>query len=203
MAYTVAQVLQIANVCQYLAADDEAKRTQQYAGFMRPGLSRLIYVVKSDVTWLNSYNPSSTTLPGRANYLFSLCAPYVGQALVIIGNSSSGTIVNPATGVFSTIQSVLLEFTVGVTSSPQVVNGVNVTLPSPGGNQITLPLSNVLNNSIAVVKDGAVLPIGATDRISFTPVYSLSSVILTLGPSGTTFQTNDQYIITGLQYIAL
>lgn len=202
-SYTVTQVLQIANVCQYLAADAEAKGGRTRNGFERPGLSRLIYIVKNCVNWLNTFNPSSTLLLGQSNYLFSLCQPYVGQALQIIGNSTAGTIVNPATGVFSTIQEVYLQFTVGVTSSPQLVNGVNVTLPNSGTNQIVLPLVNILNQSILVTKDGVPLPIGATDRISFTPIYTLSSVTITLGPSGTNFNTNDLFVISGLQYIAI
>jgi len=203
VAYTVAQVLQIANVCQYLAADDEVKKDFTSNGFTRPGLSRLIYMVKNDVSWLNTYNPASSSLTGRYNYLFSLCQPYVGRALQIIGSSSSGIIVNPATGVFSTIQEVYLQFIVGTTTSPQLVNGVNVTLPSAGTNQIILPLSNILNQSIAVTKDGVPLPISATDRVSFTPIYTLSSVTVTLAPAGVNFQNGDLYVISGLQYVAL
>lgn len=203
MAYTVVEVLQIADVCQFLAKDAESAGNIFRGKYERSGLSRLIYIVKSSVNWLNSYNPGSSTLSGKANYLLSLCQPFVGQALQILGNSTTGTIVNPATGVFSTIQMVLLEFTVGVTSSPQVVNGVNVTLPTAGTNQIVLPLANILNQSVFVTKDGVPLPIGATDRVSFTPVYTLSSVTITLGPSGTNFQTNDLFVISGLQYVTL
>lgn len=201
--YTTAEILQIADICQFLAADDEANKNFNFGGFKRPGLSRLIYIVKSSVNWLYTYNPSSSQLLGQVNYLFSLCQPYVGQALQIIGGGGSGIIVNPATGVLSTIQMVLLEFIVGVTSSPQLVNGVNVTLPVAGEDQIVLPLSNVLNQSVFVTKDGVPLPIGATDRVSYTPIYTLSSVTITLGPSGTVFQTNDLFVISGLQYVAI
>lgn len=203
MAYTVTEILQIADICQFLAKDSESKGYLFRGTYERKGLSRLIYIVKSAVNWLNSYNPSSSTLSGKANYLFSLCQPFVGQALQIIGSGGSGTIVNPATGVVSTIQQVYLQFTVGVTTSPQVVNGVNVTLPTNGQTQIVLPLSNIMNNSIFVVKDGVELPISATDRVSFTPIYTLSSVTLTIGPSGTTFQNNDLFVIQGLQYVTI
>ena len=109
----------------------------------------------------------------------------------------------PATGVISTIQQVYLQFTVGVTSSPQSVNGVNVTLPTNGQTQIVLSLSGIIDKSIFVIKDGVELPIGATDRVSFTPVYTPTSVTITIGPTGTSFQNNDLFVIQGLQYIAL
>lgn len=203
MAYTVAEILQIADVCQFLAKDSESKGYLFRGKYERAGLSRLIYIIKSAVNWLNSYSPSNSTLAGKANYLFSLCQPFVGQALQIIGSGGNGTIVNPATGVVSTIQQIYLQFTVGVTSSPQIVNGVNVTLPVNGENQIVLPLEGVIDKSIFVVKDGVELPIGATDRVSFMPVYAPTSVTLTLGPAGTTFQNNDLFVIQGIQYVTL
>lgn len=200
---TTAQIIQIAKVSQYLAADQESINNIFYGRYLRQGLSNLIRTVRRSVEWLNSYQPSNSTLTGKANYLYSLCQPFVGQANFIINGGGTGTIVNPSTGVISTIAAIFLEFTVGVTSSPVLVNGVNVTLPSPGGNQIVLPLTSILNNSIAVIKDGTPLPIGATDRVSFTPIYLSNSVTITLGPSGTIFNTNDLYVITGLQFVAL
>ena len=132
----------------------------------------MIFLVRDGVQWLFDYNPSSSSLLGQANYLFSLCQPFVGRALQILGSGGSGTIVNPATGVVSTIVAFDLEFIVGTTSSPQVVNGVNVTLPTAGTNQIILPLESVLNQSVTVEKDSVPLPIGLIDRVSYTPIYT-------------------------------
>jgi len=203
MAYTTTEVLQIADICQFLAKDNESKGNLFRGSYSRSGLSRLIYIVKSSVNWLFTYNPSDSTLLGKVNLLFSLCQPFVGQALQIIGSGGSGTIVNPATGVQSTIQQVYLQFTVGVTPSPQSVNGVDVTLPTNGQTQIILPLEGILDMSVFVVKDGVELPIGATDRVSFTPVYTPTSVTITIGPAGTTFQNNDLFVISALQYISI
>lgn len=200
---TVSSIIQIAKVCQYLAADDESTKNLFVGRYFREGLSNLIRIVRRSVEWLNAYQPSNSTLTAKANYLYSLCQPFVGQATFIINGGGTGTIINPNTGLQSTIAAIFLEFTVGVTSSPQIVNGVNVTLPSPGGNQIVLPLSDVLNNSISVIKDGTDLPVGATDRTAFTPIYLANSVTITLGPAGTVFNTNDLYVIKGLQFVAI
>jgi hypothetical protein len=200
MAYTTTEVLQIADICQFLAKDNESKGNLFRGSYLRNGLSRFIYIVKSSVNWLFTYNPSDSTLLGKVNLLFSLCQPFVGQALQIIGSGGSGTIVNPATGVQSTIEVVYLEFIVGVTSSPQVVNGVNVTLPTSGGTQIVLPIPNILNKSISVTKDNTPLPIALSDRSSFTPIYTIPSVTINVNDD---FSNGDLFVIQGLQYVSV
>jgi len=198
MAYTVTEILQIANICEFLAADNQSQGYLFRGNYERTGLSRLIYLVKSSVNWLNSYNPSNSTLLGKANYLFSLCQPFVGQALQIIGSGGNGTIANPATGVISTIEVVYLEFIVGVTSSPQTVNGESVTLPVDGESQIILPIPDILNKSISVTKDNVPLPIAFNDRESFTPIYTTPSVTISVNVP---FQDGDLFVIQGLQYV--
>lgn len=199
MAYTTTEVLEIADICQFLAKDNESKGDLFRGGYSRRGLSRLIYIVKSSVDWLFTYNPSDSTLLGKVNFLFSLCQPFVGQALQIIGSGGSGTIVNPATGAQSTIEVVYLEFIVGVTASPQVVNGVNVTLPTSGDTQIVLPIPNILNKSISVTKDNTPLPIALADRSSFTPIYTTPSVTINVNDD---FSNGDLFVIQGLQYVS-
>lgn len=201
MPYTTSEILEIADVCEYLAADSQSQGMLFRGSYERTGLSRLIYIVKNGLQWLFDYNPSSSSLLGQANYLFSLCQPFVGRALQILGSGGSGTIVNPATGIVSTIVAFDLEFIVGTTSSPQVINGVNVTLPTNGTNQIILPLEFVLSQSVTVEKDTVPLPIALTDRQSYTPIYTSTSVTITLGPSGTNFQNGDLFVIRGLQYV--
>lgn len=199
MAYSTTEILQIASISQFLAADNEAQGNLFRGGYERVGLSRLMYIVQQSVNWLNSYNPSDSTLLGKANYLFSLCQPFVGQALQIIGSGGSGIIVNPATGVVSTIVIVYLEFIVGTTSSPQVVNGVNVTLPNNGDSQIILPIPNILNRSISVTKDNVPLPTSLNDRESFTPIYTTPSVTISVNVP---FQNGDLFVIQGLQFVS-
>jgi hypothetical protein len=199
VAYTPTEILQIADICQYLAKDSESKGNLFRGGYERTGLSRLIYIVKSSVNWLNSYNPADNTLAGKSNYLFSLCQPFVGQALQIIGSGGTGTIVNPATGVVSTIQEVLLQFIVGTTPSPVNVNGVDVTLPTDGQSQIILPLPNIMNNSITLTKDNSPLPINISGRDSFTPIYTTPSVTINMNDP---FSNDDLIVIQGLQFVS-
>lgn len=197
--YTTAETLEIAEICQFLAKDDEVKGMHFRGGYERIGLSRLIYMVRDAVQWLYDYDPGSGSLLGQVNYLFSLCMPFVGRALQIMGSGGSGTIVNPATGVQATIEVVYLEFIVGVTASPQVVNGVSVDLPANGDSQIILPIPNILNKSITVTKDNVPLPTGLSDRESFTPIYTTPSVTINVND---TFANGDLIVIQGLQYVS-
>lgn len=190
MAYTISQILQISNICVYLAADDEAQGNVFRGSYERPGLSRLIYLITQGVNWLNNYNPSDTTLYGKAMYLFSLCMPFVGRALQIIGSGGSGTIVNPATGVISTIVSKTVEFKVGDSGS----------LLNAGDTSLVLNYTSILNASVSVVVDGVPLPITQSDRLSFTPIYSTSSVTLNFNAGAIAGQV---YVIMFLQYVTV
>lgn len=204
MAYTVSEILDIARVSEFLAADDQSLAGIWRGSYERNGLSRLIYIVRSSVSWLNDYNPTATTLLGKANYLFSLCQPFVGRALQILGSGGNGTIVNPTTGVLSTIRTIYLEFIVGVTASPQVVNGVNVDLPVEGDNSFVMALPNIMNASVGVTKDTVPLPTTLLDRVSFTPIYTINNITITLSPSpDTKFVNGDLIVVTGLQFVAL
>lgn len=191
MAYTTTEVLQISDICQFLAADSEAQGNLFRGGYERVGLSRLIYIVKSSVNWLNSYNPSDSTLLGKANYLFSLCQPFVGQALQILGSGGSGTIVNPATGVISTIVARYIDFTIGASGS--LMNAGDVTL--------VLNYASVLSSSVSIALDGTDLPAGTfTDRIAFNAVYTSNNVTLTFNQAAV---NNQVYSIRFLQYVTV
>lgn len=191
MAYTTTEVLQISDICQFLAADSEAQGNLFRGGYERIGLSRLIYIVKSSVNWLNSYNPSDSTLLGKANYLFSLCQPFVGQALQILGSGGSGTIVNPATGVISTIVARYIDFTIGASGS--LMNAGDVTL--------VLNYTSVLSSSVSIALDGTDLPAGTfTDRIAFNAVYTSNNVTITFNQGAINSQV---YSIRLLQYISV
>ena len=191
MAYTTTEVLQISDICQFLAADSEAQGNLFRGGYERVGLSRLIYIVKSSVNWLNSYNPSDSTLLGKANYLFSLCQPFVGQALQILGSGGSGTIVNPATGVISTIVARYIDFTIGAIGS--LMNAGDVTL--------VLNYTSVLSSSVSIALDGTDLPAGTfTDRIAFNAVYTSNNVTITFNQ---VVANNQVYSIKFLQYVTI
>jgi hypothetical protein len=58
---------------------------------------------------------------------------------------------------------------------------------------------DILNKSITVTKDNVPLPIGFSDRESFTPIYTTPSVTINVNDN---FANGDLIVIQGLQYVS-
>lgn len=199
---SISEILDIARISQYLSYID-ILRSKTYNGTVDKQLPRKLYCVRKSVEWMFDLDPTDETLIGAANYLYALCAPYNGQASIIAASGSGGVIVNPTTGQPVNLQDISLEFELGVTASPVTVNGVNVTLPNDGDNSITLPLAGILQGSLLLTVGGVPQPTIVTTNSTYTSIsYSPTQAIITLGPSGTTFQNGNTYLISGLQIIS-
>lgn len=199
---TVSEIIDIAKVCQYLSYVD-ILRSKTYNGTVDKQLPRKLYCVRKSVEWMYNLDPDDETLIGTAKYLYALCAPYNAQAAIIAATGSGGVIVNPTTGQPINLRNISLEFQLGVTASPVTVNGANITLPSDGGSVITLGLPKILQGSILLTIGGTPQPTIATTNSTYTTiVYSLTQAVITLGPTGTTFQNGNTYIISGLQLVS-
>jgi hypothetical protein len=161
---TTATVIPIAKICQYLAASDQQEQSLLKSRFLRGNLSRAIYMVRNSVEWLNEVSPTSQELTLQTNYLYWLCQPYIGEAKYILNQGGSGQIVNPATGLASSIGEVFYQITVDVSGAPPLTNGdIHVVIPD----------EFIMVNSLQVTVDSVVLPYGAyTDRMSYTVNYT-------------------------------
>jgi hypothetical protein len=139
---TTPQILQIAQVCEYLTVVDSQKNIVFKGGDINQRQARLIYMERLAVLNRYTLNPSDTTLIATGNYLFSLLRnwPYAQN---ILNNIAGGapTITNPSN------QSVVVggnaTFTVAVTSSTAYTvqwfaNGVLI----PGATSLSYTLSN-------------------------------------------------------------
>lgn len=189
-------------ISSYLAASDFAKQKIFRGEVFRNGLPLLLSTVTDLVDWNNTRESSDETLVDTANYLYQLCGRYIPKAKQIIGNMGQGLIVNPANNVVSILAPIYLEFYVGVTASPVVINGVNVDLPNVGDSSMTLPLT-FIKQSLEIEMDGISIPRVATDRIAANVTYTNNDATITLGPVGTTFQFNQLWVIAGDQYQAV
>lgn len=94
--YTVQQIINIACVSEYLAANDIAKGGT-FGGGIDIQLPRKLYCVRKAVQARYNESNSDSTLTATSNYLYALCAPYNGQAAVISGSTSGGNVspINP------------------------------------------------------------------------------------------------------------
>lgn len=160
--------LNIARVCQYLAADGSSERLLFQGSDSRSQQVALLFMTRKAINWLNNINSSSEDLPGMSNYMYSLCNPYVREAQRIIGADGSGNIVNPSTGQNVTIQ----------TPNPQFRIGQPGALMNVGDTQITFNYAGVVNPSLEITLDGNEVPYGDTFQFSFTATYNANNVVV-------------------------
>jgi len=189
------------NVSSFLAANDFAGQNFLNGGNFNSDLPMRLSLVTRLVEWNYNRDPNDQTLVSTGNYLYQLFGKYKKEAQLIIANNMPGIIINPANGAQSTLQPVYLQFRVGVTSSPQVVNGVNVTIPSDGDSSVVLPLTYILA-SLEVTLDGVEVPQSDPLQTSYNPIYTNNSATISLA-NGSTFHNNDLWIISGYQYVAV
>lgn len=89
MAYTVAQIIAIAKVSQYLAQNDVAKG-RLFGPRKIPLSPKILYAERKAVEWLYGLDPTNSTLTLTANYLYSLCRGYNLKAANIVNGGSGG-----------------------------------------------------------------------------------------------------------------
>lgn len=198
---TISEIINIARASQYLATV-AIGRGGLYGGSLDRQLPRKLYTIRKDVEWLFGLDPSDDTLQGVANFLYALCAPFSALATIVIAAGGGGIIVNPFTGGAATLADISLEFELGLTGSPVIVNGQNITLPSNGDNTITLPLTYIMSGSLQLTIGGVPQPTIVTDNSTYTTIsYSPTQATITLQPVGNTFQTGNTYLLNGLQFV--
>lgn len=197
----IADIIEWAKISQYLGEFYNSRTRLLQGRDLDPNYPILMRMERRALEFINTFNPSNENIEAVANYVYSLIK-YLAQAKVIAGNGGSGTIVNPSTGAASTIQDISLEFELGVTSSPQVVNGVSVDLPSDGDSSMILPLENIMGGSLLLTIGGVPQPTIVTSSTTYATIaYTSSQATITLGPSGVVFQNGNTYIISGLQFV--
>lgn len=168
MAVPIQSYLTVAEVCQFLAADGNSKNLLFKGGGNRSLQSRLIYMVRKSVQYLYDLNPNDAALPQQANYMYSLCNPYVSAANRIINSGSTGGIVDPTTGNLVSI----------ATPNPQFRVGDPGALMTAGETTITFGYAGVVNPSIEITLDGVEVPYGEAAVFSFTATYNANDVVV-------------------------
>lgn len=139
---TTAQILQIAQVCQYLTVVDIGLKTALKGGDINQKQARLIYMERMSVGNRYNLNPADPTLIATGNYLFSLLRNWPAAQNVL--NAVAGglpVITNPAPVSTTVGQNAV--FTVAVTSSSAYTiqwyaNGVLI----PGATGLSYTLTN-------------------------------------------------------------
>lgn len=95
MALTVAQILDVARISQYLATIDINKGAA-FGRRIAPETPQILYNERKAVEWLYNLDPADTSLTLTSNYLYSLCRGYNLEAQGISGTAGSISPVTPA-----------------------------------------------------------------------------------------------------------
>lgn len=185
---TVQEIISIAKISQYLAANDYAN-SGLFGGGRDRLLSRKLYGIRKNVEWLYGLDSTDETLIKTSNYLYALCAPYNSEAALIAGDGSGGIIINPSTGVPASLVEIRLQFVIGESGS----------LMNAGDTTLVLNYENILSGSLLIFLDGTgELPTNRTDRISYSIFYGTTSSAITFNQPVATGQL---YIIRFVQIL--
>lgn len=166
MAVQVSTYLNYARVTQYLAADGSSNRLLFQGSDNRVHQAALLFMTRKAINWLNNLNSSDTNLPKMANYMYSLCNPYIPEARRIIGAGGTGNIVNPSTGNNVTIATPFVQFRVGDPGA----------LMNAGDTQLTLNYAGVVNPSVEITVDGVEMPYAEDESQSYSATYNPTNV---------------------------
>lgn len=194
----VALYIDYGKISSFLAASDFSRQGLLRGEPFNSQLPQLLSVATDLIEWNNNRDPNDETLVDTATYEYQLLGKYLSKAKQLIANMGQGLIVNPANGAVSILAPIYLEFYVGVTASPVVINGVNVTLPNVGDNSMTLPLTYI-KQSLEIEMDGVSIPRVASDRLAANVNYTNNDATLTIGGADK-FVFNQLWVIQGDQY---
>lgn len=197
--FPISDIILWAKISQYLGRFYLAQNNLLRGGDVDPNYPQLIRMERRALEFMYNFNPSEPNIDAVANYVYAL-TKYINQAKVIAGQGGSGGIVNPASGVASTITGMQLQFELGTTSSPKTVNGVSVALPSDGATSLIIPIENIVDNSIDFSVGGSQIPSEAANNTVYVQIiYAVAQVTINL--IGFAFSTGNNYEINGLQYV--
>lgn len=142
---TIPQILNIAKISQYLAAQYEANKTFLKGGVLDMTLSRKIYMERRAIQYIYNLNVNDPFLRETANYLYALCGRFAIQAQNILNPVS--TCISPTITIQPISQSIMqgsaVTFSVTATGTSLQYqwkkNGIDIT----GAIGTTYMISNV------------------------------------------------------------
>jgi hypothetical protein len=181
----IQQYIELAKITGFLATQDIAQQDAFQGGAIDPRLPRLLYIVRKSVEWTRVSQPNTTQLTAMALYMYSLCGRYLQKAYAILGQAG-GIIVNPSTGVSSTIAAINYEFTIGQSGSP-----INA-----GDTVLAIPYLNIQLGSINIFLGGNLITPNQTTQFSYT--ISADNTVVTFNQgvmNGQIFQVTGQYFV--------
>ena len=172
---TIPVKLQVAQISCYLSSQDANKKAIFQGGTIKPMQPLYLRVMTDIVQWQYDHNQSDATLTSNTNFLYDLCASQQFAALNILNGSGGGSTVNPSTGSLVYVD---VQFTIGGAGSPM----------NAGDTTLTISAQGIYINTFNIYVDGVKLPIGVSDRLSYTYTQTLTTLTLTFNDQAYTNQ---------------
>lgn len=193
--YPTGTVVTWAKISEYLANLDISKNRALKYGSYDTRLDTIMYLVRKSVEWRNNNFPSDTTLGQTTNYLFNIIGKYWYNAKAILDANNGGIIINPNTGMASTIQAFHFEWVVGATGSPL----------NNGDTTYVISLADVIPNSVSLEMPQDNVPMNQTDQFSYQIAYTPQQVTFLFmndaGSGNMGVQNGMYFIFRGLYYV--
>jgi len=121
--YSVAQIIRIAKISQYLCSVEIMKQGL-LGGGIDLELPEKIKNVRDDVEYWYGLDSTDDTLRETSNYLYALCGRFAMAAQGVTGGGGSISPTNPSTEMPEKI-----EFVVNTTDSPILAGGSSLSIP--------------------------------------------------------------------------
>jgi len=167
---TILEIIDIANISQYLASKDVAFDGMFNYGSLDKDLPLKIYDVREAVEWMYAQDPNYSSLFQVATYLYQLCGKYSGIAKGIAAQNSGQVTYNTNTGqILNGLMPVHYQFTVGDLSAP--LDGTNLSFVI---NDI-----RIVAGSFDLHLDGLETPESQTTQVSYQELYTTTTITVT------------------------
>lgn len=92
LPYSIPTIIEIADICQYLAEVDNLKKRSFRNGALVNHLPQLLYMENSTLRWLYETDPTNVSLDSVGKYVFALCSGYVARAVDIMTGGQGGSV---------------------------------------------------------------------------------------------------------------
>ena len=151
-----------------------------------------IYMAYQALNDLYTQDPNNTNVTFLSNYVFTLCGGYYFEAENIISVGGGGTLVNPSTGMYSSILAFDIQFTVGVSEM------------TAGQTTYVVSYPYIMNGSISVELPQANLPQNVSSQFSYSVVYTTTYATITFlnGTPNIGVQDGMLILIKGFRFIS-
>jgi len=182
----IPEYLEIAEISQFLSADDNANFVRFPGGTLLPQHPQLLKFVRSRIEWAYSVDPTDETLTDSGTYLRTLIGKYWAQALMVTGGGT-GIVITPGTS--ANYNWLRIQTTVGAAAAQPLGQGDTVYV---------LTYSGVIYSSVEVIVNQVEIPQNDSTTLSYVLVVAATTFTITFNQG---VNQNDIIVVNAVQLV--